>query len=137
MKVTVNQYGQLLEEITSLSSPEKREKALAGLAALIVRNKDQKKLPKIAEAWKSLSDKKRQVIKGEAIFSGEPTVEKETWLKTLAKKKEQLLRKKIIWEIKVDPTLLGGVKLKIGDEVWDASWKKKIFQLTQQLRNGE
>ena len=137
MKITVNQYGQLLEEIIALPSAESQDEALKKLAKVILRNKDQKKFFKIAAAWEKIAQKKAGIVKGEIVWAGDSSQEKEEWVKRIIEEKEQQLGKKIALTVEKDEKLLGGLKLKIGDLVWDASWRKKIFQLSEQLKNGE
>ena len=49
---------------------------------------------------------------------------------------EQYTGKKIILQTKVDPTILGGVIARVGDEVIDGSVRYRLSALQQQLLNG-
>lgn len=134
MKVTLSQYGQILGEILELKNEAVQNKALSALAKLIIRNKDQKKFSKIVTTCEKGIDRKKGIIRGEVFSVKKIKEEEEIFLQELISQKKQFLGKKIQLEFKLDPTLLGGIKLKIGDEVFDASWKKKVHQLSSNLR---
>lgn len=135
MKVTLSQYGQILGEILELKNEVIQNRALSALAKLIIRNKDQKKFSKIVAACEKGIDQKKGIIKGEVFSVKKMKEEEELFLQKLVLQKEQVSGKKVQLDFKIDLTLLGGIKLKIGDEVWDASWKKKVLQLSSNLRN--
>lgn len=134
MKVTLGQYGQILREISELKNEVIRNKALSALAKLIIRNKDQKKFSKIVIAYEKELDRKKGIIRGKVFSAKKIKEEEELFLQKLVLQKGQILGKKVQLEFRIDPTLLGGIKLEIGDEVWDASWKKKVFQLSFNLK---
>lgn len=135
MKITIGQYGKILGEILETREVASRDKAIEALAKVIIRNKDQKKFSKITAMTEKLADQKNQIVRGEIFSVGKISSEGEKILTDFLQEKEQVLKKKIQAEFKEDKSLLGGLKLKIGDEVWDASWKRKLGILTENLRN--
>lgn len=139
MKITVKQYGQILQEILELREADEQKKALEKLADLIVRNKDQKKFSRIILAGEKLLENRQGIVQVEVFLPRrmEAGGEAEKLLAEILAKKESSLAGKIKLVFREDPSLLGGLKLKIGDEVWDASWKRKISRLGAFLKNGE
>ena len=134
MKITNSQYGKILGDILELTDASSREKALGALAKVIIRNKDQKKFSKIVAMSEKLIDQKNRIVRGEVSLARKTSLEEEKVLAEFLNKKEALLQKKIHLEFKEDSSLLGGVKLKIGDELWDASWKRKMAVLAENLK---
>jgi F-type H+-transporting ATPase subunit delta len=100
-----------------------------------------------------LIDKKREAILIEAIdaftqlYRQSQGIEIATLISTkplaLAEEKElalslkQAFNKDIIFQHKLDPALLGGVLIKIGDLMIDGSLKSRLRQIKEELRQAE
>lgn len=94
---------------------------------------------------KNLLGKKEEILKSlEKIINKEQRIIKikvsaETKLKTETQKEiEEFIKKKyktkeVIIEEKIDPKLLGGIKIEIGDDIIDATLSNKIKQLQTYL----
>jgi F-type H+-transporting ATPase subunit delta len=84
----------------------------------------------VAEAyWRlvRLEVEKNRAIVQSAVVLDEPT---KTGLVTDLKKK---YGPQITTEFSVDPALLGGVKIRVGSDVWDGSVKNRLERLSEQF----
>ena len=91
-------------------------------------------LPEIEAYYKKLQDEAEGIIRGEMV----------TAIKLPDKQKQELLKKlekqsgrKIILDYSVDPDILGGLVLKVGDKVLDASIRAQIEILKENIKRGE
>jgi F-type H+-transporting ATPase subunit delta len=71
-------------------------------------------------------EKNRAIVQS-AVVLDEPT---KTGLVTDLKKK---YGPQITTEFSVDPALLGGVKIRVGSDVWDGSVKNRLERLSEQF----
>lgn len=76
----------------------------------------------------NLYNEEHNIIKGYA-YTIEP-IDKE-----MTNKFQELMSKKLNKEVmienKIDKTIIGGIKLEVGDDVWDNTIKNKLIQLVQ------
>jgi F-type H+-transporting ATPase subunit delta len=66
---------------------------------------------------------KNQIIEAEAVFAAEPSEEQVSSLKG---KLEAKTKKEVILKTKVDASILGGIIVKLGDDIIDASIRKDL-----------
>lgn len=93
----------------------------------------QKKLSGIDKLFELLEEKqaKREGKLRITILSAQSLTE--TQLKILKEKIENKFKSKVIIKKKVDPQLLGGVQIKIADEITDYSYRGKIEGLREKM----
>lgn len=87
-------------------------------------------LPFIESSYRSLLNKRKNILSA-SLRCSEPLADS-----SIANIKAQLtehLGKKLELEVKVDPSLIGGVVLKIGDQVIDGSLKGKLKSIEKAL----
>ena len=87
-------------------------------------------LPFIESSYRSLLNAKKNILAA-TLSCSEPLADS-----SVANIKAQLtehLGKKLELEVKVDPSLIGGVVLKIGDQVIDGSLKGKLKSIEKAL----
>ncbi|WP_456324047.1 F0F1 ATP synthase subunit delta [Desulfonauticus submarinus] len=91
-------------------------------------------LPEIKAYYGYLLDLAQGIVRGE-LFTA---IELEEELKTeIAKKLEEQSKSKVVLDYKVDPSILGGLVLKVGDKVLDASIKAQLKILKENIKRGE
>ncbi|SDN42617.1 ATP synthase F1 subcomplex delta subunit [Desulfonauticus submarinus] len=91
-------------------------------------------LPEIKAYYGHLLDLAQGIVRGE-LFTA---IELEEELKTeIAKKLEEQSKSKVVLDYKVDPNILGGLVLKVGDKVLDASIKAQLQILKENIKRGE
>lgn len=92
-------------------------------------------LPAIAWQYRALADAEKGILRGEFI-SAAPLDEarQASVLEQLAKKAGG---RTLALDFSVDTTLLGGMVLKVGDNVMDASLKTQLLLLKDTIKRGE
>ena len=121
-KVNNRQYAKALYEITKGLSPEKMKKAVRGFVEYLAKKNRLKQGERIVAEF--LSFAKSQ----EGIQEIEITCAHELETKTLEKIKK-VFGEKVEATIKLDPAVLGGIKVKTADKIFDASLQKQLSQL--------
>lgn len=114
-----------LQKILSnpLISPEEKETALKDLLPRLLSRKKEEVIASIAPEYQRLLDKARDVEPVEVTVAAplSPALESE-----LENRLIRLAGKKVRLEIKINPQILGGLVVRWGDRVIDASVKKKL-----------
>jgi F-type H+-transporting ATPase subunit delta len=100
------------------------------LLLLLVSSQRQRLLPAIQEAYRELVDKREGRVLAQ-LTTAIPVTEAEQ--KRLADQLSKRLHVEVRFEAKVDPSILGGVVVRVGDRVFDASLTARLQQLRQQL----
>ena len=104
------------------------------LLSLIATNERLSALSEISAMYESLRNQAEQVLAA-AVTSAFPMTEGQiTELTGLLEKKHG---KQVKVTVVVDPTLIGGVSIAIGDEVFDASVRGKLSRMATALMNQE
>ena len=89
-------------------------------------------LADIYTEWQKLWDTAHNRVQVECVFSETPTPEKEKEIKTFLSKKYP--DKELVYHISTDPSLLGGVRIRIGHEEYDWTFAARIRQLKDAVR---
>lgn len=85
----------------------------------------------ILEEYKDMADEARNIMKAELISAQEVPEEE---VVSLAEKLSVSSGKKIQLQQVVDPSLIGGVKIRMGDKIIDATVAKKLQMLKEKLK---
>lgn len=144
-------YGASSALVQVLSSPlfsvEEKRKVLGSLAEklstdetvlnfcyLLAEKQRMDMLPAIVASFGNLLDEERNVLRGEVVTATALAAKKqESVLSALGKKTKSTLA----LEFGVDPEILGGVMLKVGDKVLDASLRAQLSILKDSIKRGE
>jgi F-type H+-transporting ATPase subunit delta len=97
---------------------------------MIVDKKRETYLEVIVEEYKDMADEYRNIAKVDLIAAQEVPEED---VKFLAEKLSASTGKTVQLNMKVDPALIGGVKLRMGDQIIDGTVAKKLDMLKEQL----
>ncbi len=151
-------YGSLIEEIGSLYAgavsfrrfldapgvalSEKKEairKALTGRAPdvfirflmVVLDRRRQRVLPGIAEAYRDLLDEQAGRVRATVTlpFEADERVQSE-----IVSALERRFKATVVPEFHADPNILGGVIIRVGDELMDASVRRQLERLRRELR---
>ena len=113
------------------------EKALAGvdpqvrnLALLLLRRARTRLGPQIAEAYQELVDLARGVHHA-TVTSAVPLNADDS--RAIQRRLEAMTGGQIVMETRVDESILGGLVVRIGDQLIDGSTRSRLQQLKQQL----
>ncbi len=89
-------------------------------------------LPLILSKFRKMRDQHDNRVRVDAAFAHEPTPES---VKSLAAALEGILKKHVVCEPRVDPDLLGGIRLKIEDTIIDGSLRYQLSRLRQEVES--
>ncbi|NLZ28352.1 MAG: ATP synthase F1 subunit delta [Firmicutes bacterium] len=115
-----------------LVTPEEKEKALKALLPQLLARKSEDNIISIAREYQLLLDKARNMELMEVAVAAplSPSMVSE-----LENRLGSYIGKKIRLKIHVDPKILGGLVLRRGDQVVDASVKKKLEIIGAHLKS--
>ncbi|HKP27849.1 MAG TPA: ATP synthase F1 subunit delta [Gemmatimonadales bacterium] len=99
------------------------------LAAVVKRGR-QVLLPAIATEFHQLNDVRLNRVRAGVILAREPDEQLKNQIKRTL---EERLGKEVIPSFSVDPEILGGAIVRLGDRVLDGSVKRRIVRLRRQL----
>lgn len=84
----------------------------------------------IANAYQTLAEAKSGRVRAEVVTATELP---EAYFQELQKTLERVTGKKVSVSRRVDPSLLGGVVTRVGDQVFDGSLRHRLDELTHEL----
>jgi F-type H+-transporting ATPase subunit delta len=97
---------------------------------VVVEKRRQALLPQIADEYHTLVDQLRGRIRAEITLAAQPTPELQSELvATLARK----LGKTVVPTFRVDPALVGGIVVRVGDQILDGSLRRRLAALRRRL----
>jgi F-type H+-transporting ATPase subunit delta len=99
---------------------------------LLAENKRIVILPQISQLFEQLKAQHEGVLEAKIVSAF--TMESKQ-LKKLVDDLEQKFKRKIDAQVSVDPELIGGVKVEIGDEILDASVRGKLDAMAIALKS--
>lgn len=118
-KLTKDDVERLLVGICG----DRLDGAARNLLILLVRNDRLTVLPNIVERYEQLREEHENTVEA-SVESAFPLNDEQ--LKVLLLRLEKRTGHKVKANLRVAPELIGGVKVQIGDEVWDASVRGQI-----------
>ncbi len=110
---------------------DKLDKAGENLVKLLVEYGRLALLPEVATAFEELKAQDEGVLEAEITAAAKPS---DSEVKALIKRLEAKFGKKIEASVKVDPEIIGGIKIVIGDTVIDASVRGQLQELAYALK---
>ena len=84
-------------------------------------------LADIYAEWQKIWDTAHNRVQVECVFAQTPSPEKENEIKAFLSRKYP--GKELVYHISIDPSLLGGVRIRIGHEEYDWTFAARIRQL--------
>ncbi len=131
MKITVNQYAKSLYAATKEKSQKEIADVVSNFVAILSKNRQVKLFPKISKKFEEIWNKENGIAKVE-IVSMEKLNEK--ILKSIEKFIEKKYPvKKVILNNIVDEKIMGGIIIKVGDEILDGSVLRQLRNLKTSL----
>lgn len=126
MRYTPKQYAKALYESLKEAKEDEVDLVFKNFYSILLRNNDLKLINKIIEKIEEIDKEKRGVV--EVEVTGAKEIDKD-----LVSKLRNLIGKKAEIQEKVDPGLIGGLKIQINDLLIDGSIKAKLNKLKQSL----
>lgn len=131
MRHTPKQYAQALYLAISESAAADQDKILDNFVNVLRENLDIGALPEIEQEYYKLDREGRGIKIAEVATASKLSTEDE---KELVKKLNDYVSGQVELKKSIDQGLVGGIVVKIGDELIDGSVKKKILNLKDKLR---
>ena len=144
---TIKETENLKEYFSHLLIPAKDKKDIANkifsgkissttlnFLMMVLDKRRQDYLEVILGEFRDMADEVRNITKAELISAQEVP---EAEVKALAEKLSASTGKQVQLEQSVDPSLLGGIKLRIGDQIMDGTIAKKLEMLKMQLMQAK
>lgn len=128
MKVTPKQYAALLYEMTKDAKGSELKKAVSVFIRFLVRGRASAMLPRIILMYRDHYNRKEDVIDVEMVSAHEISPKVIQELKHLSHGKANLE-----YESRQDKRVLGGVRIRIGDYMFDDTLKSRLNQLKLKL----
>lgn len=131
MKISIKQYAQALYELTLGKSESEVNIVIEKFVKELAKNNQIKLSTKILDKFEQMYNKENGIIEAQvtsAFKLEEVEIEK---LKTYLLKKYSA--KEIVFNNKVDEKIKGGVIIKVGDDLIDASIAGKLRSLKESL----
>jgi F-type H+-transporting ATPase subunit delta len=90
-------------------------------------------LPRVAAEFRRLDNQRKGITQAKATSAAELTPAE---LKALTSKLEQFTGGRVELDVAVDPSLLGGLVVRVGDRLIDGSVRGRLERLRNQLASG-
>ncbi|MCS7199222.1 MAG: ATP synthase F1 subunit delta [Caldimicrobium sp.] len=100
---------------------------------LLVERRRIQYLNDIVEMYQALVDEELGIARGEVISAFELSEEEH---KTLEEVLSEVLKKRVYLKVKVEPEILGGIKVKVGDYIWDGTLKTQLKRFKEIIIKG-
>lgn len=110
----------------------KLSEAAINLVKLLVENNRLTIVADIVAAYETLKDEDEGILDAELTAASKPT---DAQVSALVKQLEIKFGRKIEAQVKVDPELIGGIKIVVGDSVIDASVRGQLQSLEYALKS--
>lgn len=110
---------------------DKLDEAGTNLIKLLVEYDRLALLPEVVAAFEELKAQDEGVLEAEITAAAKPS---DAEVKALVKRLESKFGKKIEASVKVDPEIIGGIKILVGDTVIDASVRGQLQELAYTLK---
>ena len=129
-KVSYEQKGEILARALQDRIPRIMVRYLQAL----LKNRRQMLIPVIAKEYFTLLDIAENRVHAQVTLAAEPSAEDQKMIKT---RLGSALKKDVVPHVRIDPAILGGVIVKIGDTVMDGSVRKRLTTLRSRLVVGK
>jgi F-type H+-transporting ATPase subunit delta len=96
----------------------------------LVRNRRQGMLPAIADAYDALLDASQNRVHARLTFAATPSDADST---DIAARLSQVLGKTVVPHVIVDPAILGGVVVRVGDTIMDGSVRRRLQVMRKRM----
>ena len=105
----------------------------ANLVRLLLRRGRIEDLPRVAAEYRRLDDRRQGITHATATSASELTQDE---IRELTARLEQSTGGRIALDVEVDPSLLGGLIVRVGDRLIDGSVRGRLERLRNQLISG-
>ncbi len=129
MKFTVKQYAQSLYEVLTDSNPKDHDRVIDNFVTVLKGNQDLAAYEKIVQEVETMFNADQQTSKIEVTTASEASI-----TPALLKELNKLAKSKADITTHIDETIIGGVVIRVDDQLIDASVKTQLNNLEKDLR---
>lgn len=133
MKVSIKQYSQTLFELTEKKSQEEILDVVKRFAGQLKADGQLKNSEKIMEKFVELCNIANETVVAQVVCHRELSADISKEVKEFVKKK--YIAKEVEINVSVDEKIKGGILIRIGDEIMDASISSQLKKLGKILAN--
>ncbi len=131
MKLNIKNLAEALYEATEGASPAEQKKVIHAALVMLAKNGMAGKADELVEQFQKIDDEHNKIIRAEVISKKKLTEKEQKEITDFLKHKHKA--EHIVMEEKIDEGVLGGVKIKVGDTLYDGTLKTKLNQLQMHL----
>lgn len=132
MKVNAAQYANTLYDLTEGKEKSRVNSIVEKFTALLIKNRQIKLAGKIIEKFSGIYNQKNGIVEAEIATARK--LESSQVHKVKSYIKEKYKAKEVVLNNKIDENIKGGIVIKVGDEVIDASLKSHLINLNKLLK---
>lgn len=132
MKITATQYAKSLYEVTKEKSQNEIGVMTENFVKVLAKNRQTKLAVKIIKKFEELYNRESGIA--EVEVTSREKLSSELVDKLISFVKEKYDVREVIIDNKIDESIKGGIILKIGDEILDASVERQLSELRNNLR---
>lgn len=131
MRLTVGQYAKALNAGVKDKSHKEIDLAVSNFLKILQRNNQMKLVGKIVEKFSDIWNKENGIVEAEVITRYK--IEDPMTKKIDDFLKEKYGAEKVVLKETIDEKIKGGIILKVGDELLDASIERRLLELKKAL----
>jgi F-type H+-transporting ATPase subunit delta len=126
-----NVFDAQVERVFLAVAGDKLDAAGVNLVKLLIENGRLGMLAEITRLFEELRAQDEGVVDAEITAAVKP---EDAQIKTLVSQLENKFKRKVVAHVNVDPEIIGGVKIVIGDTVIDASVRGRLQEMAYTLK---
>jgi len=131
MRATPKQYAKSFFEATKGASESQLKKIISSFAEVLVKNNETAKIERIIRYFNSFWNKDKGIVEAEVISRYKLDAKTVVSLQEYIKKDSG--QEKVVMSQKQDEDIAGGIIIKYGDKILDASLRTKFLELKSAL----
>jgi len=132
MKATATQYAKTLYELTRDKSHKEVDEVVSNFTKELARNGQMKLASNIVAKFGEVYNAENGIVEAEVVTRSD--MKQATSDKVEKFIKEKYDAKKVVIENIIDEKIKGGIIIKIGDEIIDASVDRQLMELKKELQ---
>lgn len=127
--IPIDKRSAVLEELLA----DRVSKPVLNLLQLLLRRGRMEELPRVAAEFRRLDDERQGIVHATVTAAAELTQDE---IRELTARLERSTGGRIALDVEVDPSLLGGLVVRVGDRMIDGSVRGRLERLRNQLLTG-
>ncbi|MDH4330511.1 MAG: ATP synthase F1 subunit delta [Candidatus Moranbacteria bacterium] len=131
MKITQKQYAQALYDLTKGKNQEEIDAVVLEFSKELKKNRKMRMLGGIIEKFEQIYNAENEIVIADVVSATKLSEEQVANIIEFVKKKYKT--KEAVLNQKIKKDIVGGIILKVGDDVIDGSVRGKIIELRKKL----